>query len=145
MLRPSSAGGDIIAFVAAAALIVVISNVLIRIPARTEPIKRIPSYFHVGGVALLTGPAVWVWSDPVEWLLLGCVDRLTTAGMACFVRPYSVGEASAVGPAENMRLIYAALFGFLLFSEVPSMWSVAGLLIIVGSVSHIAQKEVRKE
>ena len=148
MLRPGSAGVDVIAVVAvAAALTFAIANVLIRILARTEPTTRILFYYHVGGVALFTGPAAWVWSGPVgiEWLLLGCVGGLTTAGMVCFVRAFSVGEANAVGPAENTRLIYAALFGFLLFSEVPSVWSVAGVLIIAGSTFYIAREEARKE
>ena len=148
MLRPGSGGVDVIAIVAvAAALTFSIANVLIRILARTEPTKRILFYYHVGGVALFTGPAAWVWSGPVgiEWLLLACVGGLTTAGMVCFVQAFSVGEANAVGPAENMRLIYAVLFGFLLFSEVPSAWSVAGVLIIAGSTFYIARDEAQKK
>ena len=144
MLRPGVTGIDAIALVAlAAAFTFAIANVLIRMLARTEPTIRILFYYHIGGVVIFAGPAWWFWTPPVgvEWLLLGGIGVLTTGGMVSFVRAFSVGEANAVGPAENMRLIYAALFGFLVFAEIPTVWTVAGALIIAGSTLFIAREE----
>ena len=61
------------------------------------------------------------------------------------MRAFSVGEANAVGPAENLRLIYAAIFGFVLFAEIPSIWSAVGATIIVASTVYIAQVEARRK
>ena len=148
MLRPGSSGIDAIALVAlGAAFTFAIANVLIRVLARTEPTIRILFYYHIGGVAIFAGPAWWFWTPPVgiEWLLLAGIGVLTTGGMVSFVRAFSVGEANAVGPAENMRLIYAALFGFLVFAEIPTVWTVAGALIIAGSTLFIAREEARQK
>ena len=147
MLRPGASGIDPIAILAvAAALTFAIANVLIRILARTEPTRRILFYYHIGGVLVFAGPAAWVWKSPIgmEWVLLGCIGVLTTFGMVCFMRAFAVGEANAVGPAENVRLIYAALFGFILFAEIPSFWTVIGAAIIVGSTYYIAREEARR-
>jgi drug/metabolite transporter (DMT)-like permease len=76
--------------------------------------------------------------------LLIAIGFFTTAGMVCFVRAFSAGEASAVGPSENLRLIYAALFGFFLFGEVPSMWTGIGAAIIVASTFYIARDVARR-
>ena len=147
MVRPGSESMDPVALIAvAAALVFAVANVLIRMLARTEPANRILFYYHIGGIIAFTGPAMWVWKTPTgtEWLLLIAIGVFTTAGMVCYIRAFSVGEPSAVGPSENLRLIYAALFGYFLFSEVPSVWTLVGAAIIVASTYYIARDEARR-
>ena len=146
MMRPGSEGIDPVALIAVGtALTFAIANVLIRILAVTEPTDRMLFYYHIGGVAVFAVPVAWTWHPPVgvEWPLLLAIGVLTTGGMFCYFRAFSIGEANAVGPAENLRLIYAALLGFLLFSEIPSLWTVLGAAIIVGSTYYIAQAEAK--
>jgi len=80
----------------------------------------------------------------LEWLLLISIGGLTTIGIFCFMRAFTVGEANAVGPAENLRLIYATVFGFVLFSEIPSVWTAVGAAIIVASTVYIARVEAQR-
>ncbi len=147
MIRPAGGGLDLMALVAVgAALAFAIANVLIRVLARTEPTNRILFYYHIGGMAVFAGPAAWTWRTPVgmEWVMMGAIGALTTAGIFCYLQAFSVGEANAVGPSENLRLIYAALFGYFLFAEIPSLWTVAGALIIAASTYYIARVEARR-
>jgi drug/metabolite transporter (DMT)-like permease len=147
MVRPGSESMDPVALIAVgAAMTFAVANVLIRMLAKTEPPNRILFYYHIGGIVAFTGPAAWVWETPVgtEWLLLIAIGVFTTAAMVCYIRGFSVGEASAVGPSENLRLIYAALFGYFLFSEVPSIWTLIGAAIIVASTYYIAREEARR-
>ena len=147
MVRPGSESMDPVALIAVgAALTFAFANVLIRKMATTEPANRIMFYYHIGGVLVFTGPAVWLWRMPVgtEWLALVAIGIFTTGGMICFVRAFSAGEANAVGPAENLRLIYATLFGFFLFGEVPSIWTWIGATIIVATTYWIARDEARR-
>ena len=144
LVRPGAEAIDPIALVAvASALTFATANVLIRKLSSTEPTGRILFYYHVGGVLLFAGPAAYVWTMPVgiEWVQLIAIGGLTTIGIFCFMRAFAVGEANAVGPAENLRLIYAALFGFLIFAEIPSVWTVVGAAIIVASTYYIANTE----
>ena len=146
MVRPGSESMDPVALIAiGAAMTFAVANVLIRMLARTEPPNRILFYYHIGGIVAFTGPAIWVWRTPVgnEWLLLIAIGVITTAGMVCYIRAFSVGEPSAVGPSENVRLIYAALFGYFLFAEIPSIWTGIGAAIIVASTYYIARDEAR--
>ena len=147
LVRPGAAAFDPLALVAVgSALTFAIANVLIRKLSTTEPTGRILFYYHIGGVILFAGPAWWVWTMPegVEWLKLIGIGGLTTLGIFGFMRAFAVGEANAVGPAENLRLIYAALFGYFLFNEIPSIWTGVGALIIVASTYYIARVEARK-
>ncbi len=145
--RPGSEAMNPVALIAVgSALAFALANVLIRKMSDTEPPNRIVFYYHIGGVLIFTGPAIWVWRTPVgfEWVLLLAIGVLTTLAMVCFVRAFSIGEANAVGPLEYARLIYAALFGYFLFAEIPTLWTVVGSAIIVASSLYIAQDEARK-
>ena len=147
LVRPGSEAINPIALVAvASAMTFAVANVLIRKMSVTEPTGRILFYYHIGGVILFAGPAAYVWTMPIglEWLLLISIGGLTTVGIFCFMRAFTVGEANAVGPAENLRLIYATVFGFVLFSEIPSVWTVVGAAIIVASTVYIARVEAQR-
>ena len=143
ILRPGSASTDLTSILAIlSALTFAITNVLNRMLSKTEPTNRIMFYYHLFGVALFLGPTIWVWQMPIgkEWFLLTSLGVLSTAALFCFLRAFAVGEASAVGPAENMRLVYAALFGFFLFSEIPSIWTILGATIIIASTYYISRQ-----
>lgn len=147
LVRPGAEAINPIALVAvASAMTFAIANVLIRKMSTTEPTGRILFYYHIGGVLLFAGPAAYVWTMPlgIEWVLLISIGGLTTIGIFCFMRAFTVGEANAVGPAENLRLIYAAFFGYLLFAEIPSVWTAIGATIIVASTVYIARVEARR-
>ena len=147
MMRPGAGVIDPIVLIAVgAALTFAVANILIRLMAPTEPPNRILFYYHVGGIALLILPAIWVWKTPsgIEWGLLALVGVLTTLGMICYVRAYSIGEANAIGPIEYIRLIYAGLLGYYLFGETIDLWTLVGGTIIVGSTLFIARDEARR-
>ena len=146
MVRPGDGSMNLIALVGvAAALTFAIANVLIRVLSRTEPPNRILFYYHIGGIIVFTGPAIFVWQTPIgiEWVLLISVAVLTTIGMTCFVRAFSIGEANAGGPIEYVRLIYAAIFGYFVFSEIPSLWTGVGAILIIASAIYIARDEAK--
>jgi len=148
MVRP---GGEIdpIVFVAiGAACTFAIANVLIRIMSSTEPPNRILFYYQAGGILVFLPPTIFLWQTPPDlfsWLMTLAIGFLTTVGMIGFIRGFVVGEASVIGPTEYIRLIFAAGFGFLIFGEIPDVWTVVGALIIVGSTSFIAQMEAKKK
>lgn len=147
MMRPGAGAIDPVALIAvASALTFAVANTMIRLMSTTEPPNRILFYYHIGGILILIGPALWVWQTPVgiEWGMLALIGMLTTFGMICFVRAYSVGEANAVGPIEYIRLIYAGFFGYFIFSETLDIWTVLGGFIIVGSTLFIARDEARR-
>lgn len=146
LVRPGAEAINPFALVAvASAMTFAVANVLIRKLSSTEPTGRILFYYHIGGIILFAGPAAYVWVMPIgiEWVQLIAIGGLTTIGIFCFMRAFTVGEANAVGPAENLRLIYATIFGFFLFSEIPSIWTAVGAAIIVASTVYIARAEAR--
>ncbi len=126
-----------------AAFMFSIGLVLIRRLGSSEPPTRILFYYHGIGTILSLGPAIWVWKQPVgqEWVMLLMIGIFTTVAMICFVRGFVVGEVSVLGPMEYTRLVYAAILGYLVFAEIPVIWTWIGSAIIVASAIYIARSE----
>ena len=52
---------------------------------------------------------------------------------------------TVVEPMSYFRLIWAAMFGFLLFGEVPGIWTWVGTVIIVTGALLLTRDESQKK
>ena len=52
---------------------------------------------------------------------------------------------TVVEPMSYFRLIWAAMFGFLLFGEVPGIWTWVGTVIIVTGALLLTRDETQKK
>lgn len=146
MIRPGEGTFQPAALVAIAATVLfALTIILIRQLSRTEPTPRILFYYHLVSAAIFAVPALraWVMPDATQAVLLFAVGALTTGAMWCFVNGYALGETSFIGPIEYVRLVYAALIGYFVFSELPDGWTWAGAGIIVAATLYLARVEAR--
>lgn len=146
MIRPGLATVDPAAIVAiVAALMFAFGLIIIRRLASTESPNQILFYYLAFGALIFVGPAIWWWKTPIggEWTLLLLIGVLTSIATICFVRGFSLGEASVLGPIEYVRLVYAALIGFFVFHESPDLWTWVGAAVIIGSAIYIGRVEAR--
>ena len=98
-------------------------------------------YFNVTMGAVLIVPTVVFWTTPswTDFGLLLLVGVFGTTNSLFYVLALRVGEATAVSPWDYTRLIFAAMFGFLLFGEVPDAWFWLGSAMIVAANVYIAR------
>ena len=124
------------------AFFVAVVNVLIKSLAMTERPVTILFYFGVLSSLMALGPALWVWRTPapLEFALLVFIGVAGALGQYLTIRAFRIAEATAVDPFDYARLLYAALFGFLLFAELPDAFTLIGAAIIVGSTWYIARR-----
>ena len=115
----------------------------VRYLARTESPDTITIYFTIVGSALMVGPAIYVWQTPtweqVWWILL--MGFLGTQGQRSMARAISTADISIVLPVDFTRLVFAALFGWFLFAEIPDIWTWVGGAVIFASSIYIARRE----
>ena len=57
------------------------------------------------------------------------------------IHAYKWGEASVLASLDYVRLLYATLFGYLLFSTLPGTYTWIGAIIIVGASIYTVQRE----
>ncbi|MCP4304256.1 MAG: DMT family transporter, partial [bacterium] len=62
-------------------------------------------------------------------------------GIVCVNRSLKLAPASAVAPYQYTVIVWAVVFGFLVFGDVPGTQTIIGALIIVGSGLFIFFRE----
>lgn len=146
MLRPSGDGSfyyGILAIVSAAAAGLIM--VIIRKLAQNEKLSTIMAYQSFGVGAVLLVPTIWLWVTPTwfEALLLLLVGFTSAVGQSMNILGYRAGEAAVVAPMDYLRLLYASLFGFLIFAELPTLQTLAGAAIIVAASLYTMRREIK--
>lgn len=88
------------------------------------------------GLAVVSIPAYMnlVTINLVDALKLGIVGLFGTIGQFLMVGALQIAEASAIAPVDYVRLLLALMVGFLIFGEVPDLWTWTGSAIIISAV-----------
>ncbi len=86
--------------------------------------------------------AVWVTPTAVQAAWLGLVAVFATAGHYCMARAFAVAPISVTQPVTFLQIVWAVLFGVLLFGEPVDLWVLVGGAVIIAAVSFIAWREV---
>jgi drug/metabolite transporter (DMT)-like permease len=146
MTRPGSGAFEPAALLALVmALGIAVAVVLVKRLPEGETQVSMLFYFSVTALVLCTPPALAVWRAPsgaeaVGLVLFGLTGIATQALM---VAAYRSGEASFLAPFDYTRIVVAGLLGYLVFAEVPDLWTLAGAAVIVASTLYIARREAR--
>ena len=76
--------------------------------------------------------------------LLAVVGVLGILGQTMITHGLSQGDATVLVPLDYSRIIYSAALGYLLFAELPGLWSVAGMVLIISASLYLVLTERRK-
>jgi drug/metabolite transporter (DMT)-like permease len=144
MVRPGEGALQPGALVAIAnAALVAFSILLVKRLSDSETPLMILTQFAIFSTVLLLPPALWVWRWPDLWgwvLALG-IALTATVGQYFWVQAFKVGEMSAVAPFEYLRLPFAVFVGWLIWGEMPVVWTYVGAAIVIASALYIAHRE----
>ena len=131
----ANGGGNLLgyALVLCSALTYAIAMILTRRDTGKDPILALVLSQNV---VLTIGAAPfaaigWVTPDLHGGLLFLAAGTLGTVGHLIFAWAYKHAPASRLAPLEYTSFIWAVLYGFVLFSEVPSLATIAGAALIV--------------
>jgi drug/metabolite transporter (DMT)-like permease len=94
-------------------------------------------------VAAIPGIIYW---QPIGWHAAGVmlIQGLASAsGQMAMIRAFRFGEASMLAPIEFTALIWATLFGFWFWDELPTVTVLVGAALIIGASLYIAHREAR--
>ncbi len=119
----------------------------VKILSRTDSPLTLLLYSSVIGSALTAIPAWFLWTTPTwtEAGLIGVMGLIGVLAHNCFIRAYSMADATALAPLDYTRILFAAIFGFFLFATIPDIWTITGALIIVASTLYITIREARTQ
>lgn len=97
--------------------------------------------------ALAFGAAIapfgWVTPTSGDLALLALLGMVAMVAHVCVNRSLIVAPASTVVPYQYTTIVWAVLFGYLVFGDVPDAWMLAGGAIIIGAGFFIFVREQR--
>jgi drug/metabolite transporter (DMT)-like permease len=96
----------------------------------------------------ITGAAAaffWTWPSWPQLGVLMFIGLLGGLGHLAFTKAYSIADISFAEPIVFLRMVWATLFGILVFAEWPDIWTWIGAILIVFSTSYIADRERREK
>ena len=94
----------------------------------------------VAGLAL---PFVWQPIASGDLWLFGLIACLGTAAQLCIIRSFSITEASVVAPFAYLGIVFATIWGAVLYDQWPDRWTVIGALVIVAAGLYVWHRENR--
>lgn len=115
-------------------------------------LRRVSQYDSVGKIicwmSMVVTPlsltlAIPYW-QPITWPLAGMILLAVlfgTLGHYSLTQSYRYGEASQLAPYRYGELVMAVLIGWLVFGELPSLYTYIGGAIIAGAGIYIAHRE----
>ena len=143
MLGPTDIGFTPPALAAlAAAASVSVALAVIRKHAATEGLALM-SWFFAGSVVILAPIAWFYWETPqgIQWAYLAYIGFIASAGQYCLIRSLMVAEATVVSPIDYIQIIFAAVAGYYVFGEAPTIWTGVGTIVIVSATLYILFRE----
>ena len=118
--------------------------IAIRKLSTTEPVWLISFFFSfsiaiLGLLSLFQG---WVMPNFLDLFLLSMVGILGGLANLWLSQSYKYSEVSLVTPLKYLALVFAIIFGYFIWSEVPTMKTLMGALLVILSSFIIFRREM---
>jgi drug/metabolite transporter (DMT)-like permease len=144
MVRP---GGDVISRGALLALgSVVVYSVLMILTRRlgsTETAGAMTFYSALVflAVGLIAAPFSWIRPTPSGVLLMAATGLLAGSAQYCLTQAFRIAPPSLVAPFEYTSLLWAMLFGFLVWGDVPTTLVLVSAAVVIVSGIYVLHDE----
>jgi drug/metabolite transporter (DMT)-like permease len=121
------------------------SYLLTKSLTRHESAGTILLWQHIVIVTLSLLPALAVWKTPTAAQLAGFLvcGVLGSIGHYSLTKSIQVAEISSTQSVKFIELIWAALLGWIVFADVPTLSTLAGGLLIAASTIWVTRRESR--
>jgi drug/metabolite transporter (DMT)-like permease len=121
----------------------------VRSLSKTEPIYTIAIYFTILNclLGLATLPFGWVIPSKSDILIFIIMGLCGSVGNLLLTQSYRMSEASLVTPIKYLSLVFAIIFGFLIWSEVPKVITILGASLVVVSsfIIFVRESQLKKQ
>ena len=134
ILKPGSGlyGGAALIGLASGAFAAV-AMVSLRKLSATEPPLRVVVYYGVICTLVSCVPMLLSWQavEPRLLLMLAAAGGFATMGQYLLSRGYGCAPAAQIAPFTYTSVVFAAVYGWLFWQELPGWMSAAGTLLVV--------------
>ena len=119
-------------------------SIAIKKLSSTEPIWLIGFYFSFSIMitSLFTIPKGWIMPNLTDSILLSFVGVLGGAANLLLTQAYKFSDVSLVTPLKYLALVFAIIFGYLFWGEIPTFKVLMGATLVIISSVIIFRREI---
>jgi drug/metabolite transporter (DMT)-like permease len=119
-------------------------TITIRKLSSTEPIWLISIFFTItiSIAGLATIPIGWIMPNFQDFILLALIGVTGGSANLFLTQSYKLSEVSLVAPLKYLALIFAIIFGYLIWNEIPTVKTLIGAFLVVLSSLIIFRREI---
>lgn len=115
-----------------------------RLISRTDATETTLFYSNLVGALSMLPALPFVWSVPDNpWLivLMAVFGAFGSFGHYLLIAAHRLAPASSLAPFMYTQLVWAILLGYLIFSDIPDRWTLAGAAVVVASGLYLLHRE----
>lgn len=119
-----------------AAILFALRQVISRKLSDTDRTATTVAYTALVGTILLTIPLPFVmrWpAEPWHFGLLVCLAASAAVAEICVIKALEVAQAVVVAPVQYTLIIWGTFYGYVIFQQLPDMWTWIGTSVIIAS------------
>ena len=118
--------------------------IAIRKLSSTEPIWLIGFFFSISIMisSFFTFHQNWILPNAFDLFLLSMVGILGGVANLWLTQSYKLSEVSLVTPVKYLALVFAIIFGYLIWDEIPTLKTLLGAILVVASSIIIFRREI---
>ncbi len=118
--------------------------ITIRQLSTTEPPWLISFYFSLSIMFLsfLTIPQGWVMPSFNHFILLSLIGIFGGVANLWLSLSYKYSEVSLVTPLKYLALVFAVIFGYFIWEEIPTIKTLSGAFLVIISTLIIFRREI---
>jgi len=119
-------------------------TITIRKLSTSEPIWLISIFFTItiSIAGLATIPMGWIMPNFQDFILLVLIGVTGGSANLFLTQSYKLSEVSLVAPLKYLALVFAVIFGYLIWNEIPTIKTLIGASLVVLASLIIFRREI---
>lgn len=147
IVRPGSSAFEPVALLALlGAACIGLTTIYVRKLTRTETTESIVFYFTMTTTvcAAVALPFFWTTPGSFDFLMLAAIGVLGGIAQLLRTQASKLADVAILVPFHYTALLWAMFFGYIIWNELPDLFTIIGAMIVAGSGLYIVFRETRQ-
>ena len=129
-----------------AATFFAIRQIISRMLSDSDKTRTTVAYTAITGIMILSIPLPFIWTWPettIQYTLIAALAFAAALGEVLVIKALEMTQAVIVAPVHYTIIVWGTAYGYLVFNQLPDLWTWVGTAIIVASGIYTLSRERR--